>query len=150
MYKLVLDPENEEFKEAFLLPSIIVGDMVRLRQIAVNLLGNAAKFTETGYICLEAKKVSRVTMLVSVRDTGIGIPKEGLDRLFKCFSQVDSSMTRRFGGTGLGLAISQNLAMAMGGEIAVESELGVGSRFSFELPLRVGESRDAAGMNDYL
>lgn len=132
------------------LPRVIVGDVVRLRQIIVNLLGNAAKFTENGHIWLEVTKASRDTLQISVRDTGIGIPEERLDRLFKLFSQVDSSTTRKYGGTGLGLAISQNLAIGMGGEITVESKEGVGSCFSFELPLKTEDTNDLVGSGPFV
>ncbi len=117
------------------LPGTITGDLTRLRQIAVNLLGNAAKFTHKGHIWLEAKKTLENELRISVHDTGIGIPKDRLNRLFRSFSQVDTSTTRKYGGTGLGLAISQKLATGMGGEIVVKSEEGVGTTFSFDLPI---------------
>ncbi|MDQ8179374.1 ATP-binding protein [Pelagicoccus sp. SDUM812005] len=123
------------------LPYTILGDITRLRQVVVNLLGNAAKFTRTGYVWLEAKYASTdddvpsSTLSIAVHDTGIGIPQDRLDRLFQAFSQVDSTTTRQYGGTGLGLAISQKLVKAMGGDIAVRSVEGKGTTFSFELSL---------------
>ncbi|MDX1438819.1 MAG: response regulator, partial [Rubricoccaceae bacterium] len=120
-------------------PEAILGDVTRLRQVLVNLLGNAVKFTETGevvvYVESRAVRSSGSQTLhelqFSVRDTGIGIPADRLDRLFSSFSQVDSSTTRKYGGTGLGLAISRRLAELMGGTMWVESTVGVGSTFYF-------------------
>lgn len=123
------------------LPGMVVGDAVRLRQVLVNLVGNAVKFTQKGEVMVTARVVARqeetVDLLFQVRDTGIGISAEGMERLFKPFSQVDASMTRKFGGTGLGLAISRRLVELMGGRITAESELGRGSVFSFTLRLAV-------------
>jgi signal transduction histidine kinase len=116
-------------------PVIINGDPVRLRQIMMNLLGNAIKFTQKGEVCLDAvvHQVSNndIWLLFRVTDTGIGIPEEKMDDLFQNFSQVDASVTRKFGGTGLGLAISKQLSEMMDGEIGVKSELGKGSEFWF-------------------
>ena len=116
-------------------PDLVMGDPYRLRQILVNLANNAIKFTEVGEVVIHASLIAedndKVMVHFGITDTGIGIPKERMDRLFKSFSQVDSSTTRKFGGTGLGLAISKNLAEMMGGEIGVESEVGVGSTFWF-------------------
>ena len=118
-------------------PMYVHGDPHRLRQVLLNLLNNAIKFTEAGEVVLAIRTVGRRDGLVNiefgVRDTGIGIPPERFDRLFKSFSQVDASATRRFGGTGLGLAISQNLVLLMGGEINVDSNAGAGSLFRFGL-----------------
>ncbi|MBK8900488.1 MAG: response regulator [Anaerolineaceae bacterium] len=123
-------------------PQAIVGDMTRLRQILVNLLNNAIKFTETGEVVLRVAPYDRaahqddpeLSMLqFSVQDTGIGISQEKQNRLFKSFSQVDSSTTRRFGGTGLGLAICKRLVELMGGSIWVESEKGQGATFYFTI-----------------
>ncbi|MDQ7823994.1 MAG: response regulator [Candidatus Eremiobacteraeota bacterium] len=118
-------------------PSLLRGDPVRLRQILLNLGGNAVKFTNRGevtiHVTLERESPSEATIKFTVSDTGIGIPPDRIDRLFKSFSQVDASTTRRFGGTGLGLAISKRLCDMMGGEIAVKSTEGKGSEFSFKL-----------------
>ncbi len=115
-------------------PEHILGDITRLRQILVNLVSNALKFTEKGDVVVSLSIRSGLLHL-SVRDTGIGIPEDRLDRLFKVFSQADSSTTRKYGGTGLGLAICQRLVLLMGGRIWVESEPGRGSDFQFEIPL---------------
>jgi signal transduction histidine kinase/CheY-like chemotaxis protein len=120
------------------LPQWIMGDAGRLRQVLLNLLNNAVKFTEAGEVGLAIaadKTGERGTVTFEVQDTGVGIPAERLDRLFKSFSQVDSTTTRRYGGTGLGLAISQNLVKLMGGEIVVDSKPGLGSLFSFTIPM---------------
>lgn len=115
------------------------GDPSRLRQILYNLISNALKFTEQGEIRVVATYADG-ELCVAVRDTGLGISPEGLDRLFEKFDQLDSSTTRRFGGTGLGLAICRELAQLMGGRITVESELGLGSRFELRAPLeRLGD-----------
>ncbi|HVS51362.1 MAG TPA: PAS domain S-box protein [Opitutaceae bacterium] len=119
-------------------PGMVRGDPTRLRQVLVNLLSNAVKFTERGEVVLslrvEPGADGMVELAFAVRDTGIGIPPEGMPRLFQSFSQVDTSTTRRFGGTGLGLAISKRLAELMGGRMWVESEVGRGSTFYFTLP----------------
>ncbi|RPH37133.1 response regulator [bacterium] len=118
-------------------PHDIVGDATRLRQILVNLLSNAIKFTEAGEVVVSvtSKRLegNRFELQFSVRDTGIGIPDDRMDRLFKSFSQVDSSTTRHYGGTGLGLAISKRLSELMGGAMWAESEKGKGSTFFFTL-----------------
>jgi PAS domain S-box-containing protein len=118
-------------------PATIVGDVTRLRQLLVNLLSNAVRFTERGDVLVTATGRSRGDALhevhFAVRDTGIGIPRDRLDRLFQAFSQVDASVTRRYGGTGLGLAICKRLSELMGGQIWVESELGRGSTFHFTI-----------------
>jgi CheY-like chemotaxis protein len=126
------------------LPRWIRGDVTRLRQILVNLLGNAVKFTESGEVTLTIDMACEAapSLHFAVRDTGCGIPAEYLDRLFKVFSQVDASTTRKHGGTGLGLAISKKLTEIMGGRIWVESESGKGSVFQFILPLRAAEQQD--------
>jgi GAF domain-containing protein/DNA-binding response OmpR family regulator/HAMP domain-containing protein/anti-sigma regulatory factor (Ser/Thr protein kinase) len=108
-------------------------DPVRSRQVVLNLLSNAAKFTERGAISIEAVAEARF-IRVSVRDTGIGIPKEKLDTIFEAFTQADASTTRRYGGTGLGLAISRRFIEMHGGDLWVESEVGVGTTFTFTLP----------------
>jgi two-component system sensor histidine kinase/response regulator len=116
-------------------PDALRGDPSRLRQVIVNLLGNALKFTEQGEIVLDVSCESRsddeVTLHFMVADTGLGIPAEKHTSIFEAFEQVDNSTTRRFGGTGLGLAISTRLVALMGGRIWVESQLGEGSKFHF-------------------
>jgi PAS domain S-box-containing protein len=117
------------------LPSVVLGDPGRIRQVVVNLVGNAIKFTERGEVVLDAEVASRdgdeVTIRVAVRDTGIGVPKDKRDQIFAPFTQADSSTTRRFGGSGLGLAIATQLVEMMGGRLSVESEVGKGSTFAF-------------------
>jgi len=124
------------------LPTHVLGDSTRLRQILVNLIGNAVKFTDQGEIVTSVKVLTTPAVtngtfevLFSVRDTGIGIPPEQLDRLFLPFAQADASTTRKFGGTGLGLSISRQLVELMGGRIWAESTPGKGATFNFMLPL---------------
>ncbi len=112
-------------------PDQVNTDRARLRQILINLMGNAIKFTAEGSVSLDIEYGAANMLSFKVTDTGIGIPPEGIERLFKPFSQVDSSTTRNFGGTGLGLAICKRLSEAMGGGIEVTSEAGQGSCFSF-------------------
>ena len=119
-------------------PLQIVGDDLRLRQVLTNLVSNAMKFTQKGEVfigihLIKANEAGNITLCFEVRDTGIGIPPEKLGRLFKAFSQVDSSTTRKYGGTGLGLAISEKLVKLMGGEVQVKSEESIGSTFSFTI-----------------
>ena len=125
-------------------PSMVNGDAGRFRQIVTNLLGNAVKFTESGHVVTTLVGCpcddGTVRLDVIVEDTGIGIPADKLDTIFKQFSQVDSSSTRRHEGTGLGLAISQRLAKLQGGSISVESIEGVGSTFTISLPLPVAST----------
>lgn len=124
-----IDPKISKF---------IIGDLSRLRQILVNLIGNSIKFTEKGEIEIDIKEIrnnekSKAILEFSIRDTGIGIPKEKQHLLFNAFSQIDSSTRRKYGGTGLGLAISTKLIQLMGGNISVESDLGLGTKFSFTI-----------------
>ncbi len=124
-------------------PSLVVGDVTRLRQVIVNLVGNAIKFTAKGEVVVSAgvtdgAKPGELRLNFTVADTGVGIPRDKQERLFKSFSQVDSSTTRVFGGTGLGLAISKRLVELMGGTMWVESEAGKGSTFLFNLMVRPG------------
>lgn len=126
-----------------MIPSQLVGDRLRLRQILLNLVSNAMKFTQEGEIFLGVRQVSTnseggLQLEFEVRDTGIGIPSDKLERLFKSFSQVDSSTTRKYGGTGLGLAISEKLVQLMGGQIWVKSAPQVGSSFFFTMDTMPG------------
>ncbi|MEW6750324.1 MAG: two-component regulator propeller domain-containing protein [Candidatus Latescibacterota bacterium] len=130
-------------------PDGLVGDPLRLRQVLVNLLGNALKFTAQGEVavvvsCPEGGAADRVTLRFGVRDTGIGIPADKLGGLFAAFTQVDASTTRRYGGTGLGLAVSRQLVELMGGTIGVESEEGKGSLFHFTVVLAPSPERAPA------
>ena len=141
-------------------PETVVGDVTRVRQILVNLIGNAVKFTHKGEVAVHVKHAATegdgaasaasfglpVTLQFAVRDTGIGIPEDKVGELFKSFSQVDASTTRHYGGTGLGLAISKNLAQLMGGTMWVTSTAGKGSTFLFTIsvqPAGVGKSAEA-------
>ena len=126
-------------------PFFLMGDAMRLRQVLVNLVGNAVKFTERGEITVRvqctAPASERLSLAFSVSDTGIGMTPEHMAQIFAAFSQADSSITRRFGGTGLGLTICKRLTRLMGGQITVQSELGLGSTFRVDLPF----DRQAAG-----
>ena len=157
--------ETKQLELAYLIepetPNYIVSDVTRLRQILVNLLSNAVKFTEIGEVVIYVRASSTEQNIsiedtsifmthartnsdtyqieFAVKDTGIGIPPDRMDRLFKSFSQVDASTTRQYGGTGLGLAISKKLAEMMGGKMWVESEVNVGSTFSFTISTTVAD-----------
>jgi two-component system sensor histidine kinase/response regulator len=135
-------------------PVNLVGDPSRLRQVLVNLIGNAIKFTDEGEIVLnvnllheedpeyiEPKEENSVYLLFFVKDTGIGIPKDKQDKVFETFKQADSSTTRKYGGTGLGLSISKRITLLMGGKMWVESELGRGSKFCFTAPFELQEKK---------
>jgi signal transduction histidine kinase len=114
-------------------------DPARFRQSLLNLLGNACKFTEGGVITVKAARPAEEWVDVSVSDTGIGITDAQIAKLFRPFTQADSSMTRKYGGTGLGLALSRDLCRGMGGDITVESKIGVGSTFTIRMPVKAKE-----------
>lgn len=126
-------------------PPHLIGDAARLRQILVNLIGNAIKFTPQGEVAVnvecQGREENTYQLLFSVSDTGIGISKQGAERLFKAFQQVDTSTTRCYGGTGLGLAISKRLVESMGGTIWVTSDPGSGSTFSFSVTLKAASAQ---------
>jgi signal transduction histidine kinase/DNA-binding response OmpR family regulator/HPt (histidine-containing phosphotransfer) domain-containing protein len=131
-------------------PPVLSGDVTRLRQILVNLLSNAVKFTDAGEVvaCVGVHTGGpgdELVLRMTVRDTGIGIPDDKIDRLFHSFSQVDASTTRVYGGTGLGLAISRRLALAMGGDITVDSTAGSGSTFTVTAQVRAAPDVTAGG-----
>ena len=126
------------------LPAQIVSDSMRLRQVLINLLGNALKFTSQGEVFLGLTLINQtgedeMELGFEVKDTGIGIPEEKLGKLFKAFSQVDSSTTRNYGGTGLGLVICERLINLMGGNITVSSIAGEGSTFYFTIKCKVSQ-----------
>jgi len=136
-------------------PGLVIGDERRLRQVVYNLLSNAVKFTDHGFVrlCARPDPDALDHLLVEVADTGCGIPEEELEKIFAPFHQVDGGKTRRHGGTGLGLSICQNLASALGGRVAVTSEVGEGSSFILRVPLKRAEAAPpvmslAAGAGD--
>ena len=128
-------------------PETLLGDLGRLRQVIINLVGNAIKFTESGEVVVRVELAAPVSDSVrlrfSVRDSGIGIPPEKRDSIFESFTQAESSTTRRFGGTGLGLAICRQIVSLMGGEIRVESQEGAGSKFIFTAEFQEGGNGNA-------
>jgi signal transduction histidine kinase/CheY-like chemotaxis protein len=127
------------------IPDTIIADSYRIRQVLVNLINNAVKFTHKGEVFLKVNLehvvAHKLELLFEVRDTGIGIPKDKMSRLFKAFSQVDSSNTRKYGGTGLGLVISERLVHLMNGKMDVNSTEGLGSTFSFTIHCAAGTER---------
>lgn len=126
-------------------PTYVIGDPGRVRQVLMNFVSNAIKFTEKGHVMMnaEARILGNTETIIrfEVIDTGIGIPKAALDKIFEKFMQADASTTKRYGGTGLGLAISQQLAHLMGGEVGVKSDVNVGSTFWFEVPFRLDQTQ---------
>ncbi|SMF70950.1 Signal transduction histidine kinase [Paenibacillus uliginis N3/975] len=128
------------------IPRMVYGDMGRLRQVLMNLVSNAVKFTNQGGVYLVISLIERedetLTLEFNVKDSGIGISADKIDRLFKPFSQLDSSMTRKYGGTGLGLAICKSLVQMMGGEIRVESTEEMGATFVFTIKVHKHEEED--------
>ena len=143
--ELIFEPDIE-FK------NIVIGDVTRVRQIIVNLLSNALKYTQNGFIKikLHSQKIAEndIKLNFSIQDTGLGIPKEKQNRLFKVFSQVDASTTRCFGGTGLGLAICKRLCNLMNGTIWVESKEWIGSTFYFNVIVSDSHHIDDSGLFD--
>jgi PAS domain S-box-containing protein len=133
-------------------PDALVGDVYRLRQVLVNLVGNAIKFTERGEVVVSARALERsdesVLLEFAVRDTGIGITPEAAARLFKAFEQAETSTTRKYGGTGLGLAISRQLVELMGGQIRLDSTPGAGSTFTFTVRMKRGTDRPSVSAED--
>lgn len=125
------------------IPDVILGDRVKLNQMLINLVGNALKFTDEGYVKVLAdfqpEGENMGTLTIKVRDTGIGIPADKLGGIFESFKQADNSTQRKFGGTGLGLAITKQLVELQGGTIGVGSEVGKGTTFFFSLPMEIGE-----------
>ena len=119
----------------------VTGDPLRLRQIVMNLLSNALKFTEKGSVCVRQRVVpgadGMVNMVLDVIDTGAGIPADKVPLIFEKFTQADSSISRKYGGTGLGLAITKRLVELQGGTILVESRVGRGSTFTVEIPFEI-------------
>ena len=148
MMQIRLSDKNVELKYAIAteLPDVLVGDEIRIRQILFNLLSNAIKFTDNGYILLdvngETVEKDTIKLIVSVTDSGIGIRKEDLQKLFTSFQQLDSHKSHVREGTGLGLAICRELVALMGGEITVESTYGVGSKFTFTIIQRISVRKE--------
>lgn len=143
--ELLLDYEQE-------IPAYIWGDSGRVKQVIMNLLGNAIKFTEHGYVRLSAKLQESSDahyIMIHVQDTGLGIPAHKLDMIFDKFTQGDTSITRKYGGTGLGLAITKHLVNLMGGDIGVESAEGKGSTFWFSVPCHAATKEDAINQKDH-
>jgi CheY-like chemotaxis protein/nitrogen-specific signal transduction histidine kinase len=137
------------------LPVQVLGDPGRIQQILINLLGNAIKFTPKGEVVVSLKKGGAIRIrdgrkvqpvLLTVQDTGIGVPKEKLERIFESFAQADTSTTRRYGGTGLGLTIARNLAEMMGGTLEVESTPGKGSSFTLKLTLEILDEKSSVSV----
>jgi signal transduction histidine kinase/DNA-binding response OmpR family regulator len=153
LFSIRADEKKLDFEITFNpdMPQSFIGDALRIQQVLANLLGNAIKFTSQGKIALDINfkqlQDSRGCLSFNVKDTGIGIAEQDLKKLFQPFSQVDDSITRRFGGTGLGLAISQNLLQLMGTELKVTSEYGAGTSFTFKLELTYTEKKKSIDKN---
>ena len=124
----------------------LMGDPLRIRQVLINLVGNSIKFTEDGEVTVrvlcESRSSNDVSAKIEVSDTGIGIEKQVLKRIFNAFAQADESTTRRFGGTGLGLSICKQLIELMNGEMSVSSTVNVGSTFTCVIPFDISDSQD--------
>jgi signal transduction histidine kinase len=133
------------------IPARIIGDSYRIRQILINLVGNGVKFTSKGAVSVKVSSIRRIDKNIRIRfevkDTGIGIEPAQLDKLFKPFNQIDSTITRKFGGTGLGLAICEKLITLMNGRIKVESIAGLGSTFSFEIDFEIADQQESPHKN---
>src|SRR3970282_2906898 len=133
-------------------PPALRGDAHHLREVLINLAGNAVKFTERGsvtvHVSLQEETDTAVRLKFSVRDTGVGISPEAQQRIFDSFTQADQSTTRRFGGTGLGTTIAKQLVELMGGRIGLESAVGLGSTFWFEILLDKQAERAGAGAGE--
>ncbi len=125
----------------YMMPTALIGDPTRIRQIIINLLGNAFKFTSNGHVYLSAT-YSKARLIIEVKDSGIGMNEEQLSRIFNAFEQADSGTTRKFGGTGLGLAITKSLIDLMHGQVKVRSKEGGGTTFTVSLPLKQGKTTD--------
>jgi signal transduction histidine kinase len=121
---------------------LVFNDPVRLEQILLNLLSNAVKFTEFGTICVEIRETFKNQVIITVKDTGIGMAAQDIQKIFVAFHQSDQGISRKYSGTGLGLAIIDSLVWMMGGKIYIESQLGVGSMFQIELPRKINLETD--------
>jgi len=147
-FSLAADEKGLEFRTNIEedIPEFVIGDAFRISQILNNLLTNAIKFTEKGYVEISVSRMVQLRDIAhlefAVKDCGIGLTKDEIDFIFKPFEQADESVTRKFSGTGLGLAISQELTVLMGGKIVTSSKKGVGSTFTVKLPLHISKNRD--------
>ena len=131
------------------IPTYVKGDQVRLSQIITNLVGNAVKFTQEGKVSIQLRQMPNGKIRFSVKDTGIGIPKEKFDQIFRSFSQADTNTTRRFGGTGLGLSITKKLLELQGSKIQLNSEVGIGSEFYFDLEFAASDQTPHPALSDF-
>jgi signal transduction histidine kinase len=139
--RLAKKPVSVEASCAGGIPEVFVGEETRIRQVLMHLCDNATKFTDTGFIRISAQYMAisegEIELMCSIEDTGIGIAPENLDLVFRHFTQIDGSLTRRQGGTGIGLSITKALVELMGGRVGVKSSLGLGSTFWFTVPVRL-------------